>query len=537
MNTFMSKLKQVNSLYMKIFSVVVFTFIMFCAYSQNAEVVKGKVFNDINHNGKPDKNEEGIANVLVSNQKDVVVTDKYGNYTLPVDSQTIIFVTKPGGYSVPLDTNNVPQFYFIYQPDGSPDLQFSGIKPTGKLPEFINFPLYKTGKKDTFKLLVFADVQVKDQKEIEYFREDVITNVLNYNHNADVGISLGDLVHDNVGLFPEYNRSMALLGIPHYSVQGNHDVNYDADEIYSSETFKKNFGPNYYSFDFGNVHFICLEDIERFCKKGSHTEWWDCYRGKVGPKQFTWLKNDLQHVPQNQLVVICLHIPFQESPDVTDGRETVENQKELFEFLQDRENILVLGGHRHTLEHCYFGKSNGWNGKKELHQIVCASVSGSWWSGPKDENGVPLATQIDGVPNGYFIIEFMNNSYIHTFYPSGMCSDQMRIESPRGIIADSSDRKIIVNVFNSNKYSDVLAVIDNGKPFNLSNEIMRDPYIDRQFKLYKDDYKSWVSPSRSTQIWTGNYPQILVKGLHVLKITVTDEYGRNDTSFSVFEVR
>ncbi len=523
---------------MKFISSIAFLLLLtLFVYSQEQEIVSGKVYNDINRNGKLDKNENGIASVLVSNQKNVVVTDKNGNYSIPVDKQTIIFVTKPSGYDVPLDTDHVPQFYYIHQPEGSPVLNYNAIEPTGNLPDFVNFPLYKTNKKDTFKVLVFADVQVANKKELEYFREDVITNVLNnYNYNVDFSLSLGDIVHDDVGLFPDYSKSMALLGIPNYSVQGNHDVNYDADEMYSSETFKRNFGPNYYSFDYGNVHFICLENIERFCKNTDHSQWWNCYRGKIGQKQFLWLKNDLEHIPDNRLIVISQHIPFQEIPGVTDERETVENQMELFELLKDRSNILVLAGHRHTLQHCYFNESNGWHGKKELHQIVCSSVSGSWWSGPKDENGIPLATQIDGVPNGYFVIEFQNNSYIHTFHPSGNNSNQMRIESPKGIVQENSEKKITVNVFNSNKYSKVFATIDNGTPFNLTNEIMKDPYIDKQFQKYKEDYKSWVSPSNSTQIWRGNF-KTNKKGFHILKVTVIDEYERTNTAYSVFEVQ
>ncbi|MBN2347711.1 MAG: calcineurin-like phosphoesterase C-terminal domain-containing protein [Bacteroidales bacterium] len=521
---------------MKILFTTVFTLLSLFIYSQNQEFAKGKVFSDINRNGKIDTNEKGIANILVSNQKDVVITDINGDYTIPVDNQTIIFITKPSDYSVPLDCNNVPQFYYIHQPDGSPDVEYEGIKPTGILPEFINFPLYKTDKKDAFSVLVFADVQVADQNELEYFREDVISNVLNNNHHVDFGLSLGDLVHDNVALFQDYKKSMALLGIPHYSVQGNHDVNYDAEEIYSSETFKKHFGPNYYSFDYGNVHFICLDNIERYCTKKSNTEWWNCYRGNIGHKQFLWLKNDLQHVPDNRLIVISQHIPFQELLNITDGRETVENQNELFELLKERENILILAGHRHTLQHCYFNKPDGWFGNKELHQIVCSSVSGSWWSGPKDENGIPLATQIDGVPNGYFIIEFQDNTYVHTYFQAGNSANQIRIESPKGVGEENGSRKIIVNVFNGNKYSNVIAAIDNSKTIDLSNEIMKDPYIDNQFQTYKKEYKSWISPSKSTQIWSGDIYSI-EKGFHILKVTVIDEFDRKNNFFSVFEIK
>lgn len=43
---------------------------------------------------------------------------------------------------------------------------------------------------------------------------------------------------------------------------GNHDMNYDASsDILSDETFKKNFGSANYAFNYGNAHFIILDNI------------------------------------------------------------------------------------------------------------------------------------------------------------------------------------------------------------------------------------------------------------------------------------
>ncbi|MGE8381125.1 MAG: metallophosphoesterase N-terminal domain-containing protein, partial [Sphingobacterium sp.] len=57
---------------------------------QAQEFAKGKVFLDVNRNGKLDKNEKGIASVSVSNGREVVATDKDGNYQLPVGNDNII---------------------------------------------------------------------------------------------------------------------------------------------------------------------------------------------------------------------------------------------------------------------------------------------------------------------------------------------------------------------------------------------------------------------------------------------------------------
>jgi 3',5'-cyclic AMP phosphodiesterase CpdA len=501
--------------------------------ARGQKTAKGFVFEDKNRNGVFDKDEQGIEKVLVSNQKEVVLTDKKGRYSIPVDEESTIFITKPANYDVPLDKCNIPQFYYVYRPEGSPNLQYEGLKPTGKLPDQINFPLYKTTKKDTFKLLVFADVQVANDNDVIYFRKDVISHVLK--QKSDVAISLGDLVHDDLSLLPAYNESMSRLGIPYYSVQGNHDVNYDADEKHSSETFRKYYGPNYYSFDYGNVHFICLENIERFCKKGEREKWWDCYRGEVNETQLTWLTNDLKHVPDDKLIVLCQHIPFQRNPD-NNERSMIANMNEVFNILEERKNVLVLAGHDHTLNHHYFTEKDNWHGENDLHQIICASVSGSWWSGPKNESGVPVATQIDGVPNGYFILEFNNSSYVHHYYQAGNDVSQLRIEKPASVI-NQTENEIVVNIFNSNRYTKAKAVIDNTDEINLENKVMYDPYFTVLFNENKDTFISWAHPVESTQIWVGELPSSIAKGIHTLKIEVLNEYDQSITEYAIFEVQ
>ena len=118
--------------------------------SLSAKSIEGIVFYDINKNLKLDEGEPGIPNVLVSNQKDVVKTDADGHYKIKVYNECIIFITKPSGYMTPVDENNLSKFYYIHQPKGSPKLKYKIVKPTGKLPEKLNFPLYKVEEPDTF---------------------------------------------------------------------------------------------------------------------------------------------------------------------------------------------------------------------------------------------------------------------------------------------------------------------------------------------------------------------------------------------------
>jgi 3',5'-cyclic AMP phosphodiesterase CpdA len=501
-------------------------------YSQPTQIAKGKVFDDLNKNGLPDKGERGVSGVLVSNGKEVVKTSSDGFYQISVENPSIIFITKPAGFKVPLNKKNVPQFFYTYYPGGSPKLDYPAINPTGALPKEINFPLIKDKEKKNFKMLVFGDPQVANSTELEYFREDVLSPALN--QNFDFAISLGDIVHEDMNLYPEFISSMAMLGKPFYNVAGNHDANYDVLGNNYYDSFRSFFGPDYYSFDYGDVHFIVLENIERFCKKGDVPSYWDCYRGKIGERQLAWLGNDLEYVPPDKMVVLCQHINFEKNKKAGE-REKVGNTQEVFNVLKSRENVLVLAGHKHMLQHDYFDQNDGWPGKNVLHQIICASACGSWWTGPKDDRGIPTTTQTDGVPNGYFILDFNGGKMVPTFFPAGNIEEQMRIESPTGKIGEDT-KEIIVNVYDANKYSVVTAEIDGGKTIELKNDPRKDPFVAQSFKTYRSDYKSWASPSVSTQMWVALMPGGLGKGFHSIKVTEKDEFNRIYSSYAVFEV-
>ena len=99
-----------------------------------AATVSGLVFEHKDGTGKPGPGNPGLAGVLVSNGKDIAVTDADGRYTLPLPEEAVIFVIKPAGFMPPVDpATNLPRFYRLHQPGGSPaslNLTFAGVPPT-----------------------------------------------------------------------------------------------------------------------------------------------------------------------------------------------------------------------------------------------------------------------------------------------------------------------------------------------------------------------------------------------------------------------
>lgn len=162
---------------------------------------QGRVYEDTNKNGEPDAGEPGLGGVFVSNGSDVVQTDSNGRYRLDLDDEAIIFITKPSGYATPVNDWQIPRFYYIHQPKGSPDgLRYRGIAPTGELPASIDFALYKVDEPARFSSLLFTDTQPQTEAEIDYIRGDVVAELIGT--DAIFGMTLGDILFDGMSLLP-----------------------------------------------------------------------------------------------------------------------------------------------------------------------------------------------------------------------------------------------------------------------------------------------------------------------------------------------
>src|SRR5690606_34605860 len=109
--------------------------------------------------------------------------------------------------------------------------------------------------------LVFGDPQPYTLQEVDYFDKGVVVEVANI-RNVAFGLSMGDLVGNDPELFSPYTKAIKKIGIPWYNLMGNHDINFDVteDEL-SDESYEAHFGPANYAFNYGNVHFIVLDDI------------------------------------------------------------------------------------------------------------------------------------------------------------------------------------------------------------------------------------------------------------------------------------
>jgi len=478
---------------------------------------RGVVYNDYNRNGRRDGLEEGMAGVRVSNGREVVVTDWRGRYALPITYDTILFVIKPRGWMTPVNEKNLPRFYYIHKPAGSPPLRYAGAAPTGPLPESVDFPLYRHAESNRFRMVLLGDPQPRSQEEVDFLAHDVVEELVGI--DAGLGISLGDLVNDDLSLFERVADVVAHVGIPWYNVPGNHDMNYDAaDDKYACESFKRVFGPPTYAFDYGKVHFIVLDDV---IWTGRNEDDDHDYRGGLTAEQLDFIRNDLALTPPDRLVVLMMHIPL------TD----LDNRDALFELLRNRPHTLSLAAHHHMQHHELFGPDEGWLGRGQHHHLVNVTACGSWWSGVHDEFNLPHATMRDGAPNGYSIVEFEGTKYTIRFKAARRPWDhQMSVYAPEEIaLSQTAETEILVNVFAGSPRSVVPMRVKGQCDWqNMELTEREDPYylIAKQAEKDRGGTDRLPNPRPSEHIWVAKLPAPLPAGCHLIEVQTTDMFGR-----------
>ncbi len=515
---------------------LLFIFLLIGISAKSQEIAKGYVFEDSNNNGRKDRRETGVSNVAVSNGVDVVITDENGFYSLPVYDDNTIFVIKPSGYKTAVDEDFIPQFYYHHKPYGSPeDFTYMGVAPTGKLPSSIDFPLYKYNESEVFNVVVFGDPQPYSIRDLDYFTEKVVNDVKKKEETV-FGISLGDIVGDKLDLQPLYKERMRRLELPWYNVMGNHDMNFDAttDEL-SDETFEKNFGSANYSFNYGNAHFIILDNI-LYPDPRDGKGYWAGYR----LDQLLFLENNLKYVPKDKLVVVAQHIQMK---DNSGNSYRLSDRQRIFDLLRDYENVLILSAHTHLQDQIEYSEVHGWHGKQPLHEYNVGTTSGDWYSGLLDENGLPDATMRDGTPQGYAYLNIDGNSYDIDYQVAGRESDyQMNIYAPKVVHHKGrTTSQIVVNFFMGSANDTVEYRIDDGEWRRMRNIQTIDPNY--YTKVIEWDFTEELLPGRrpsnpviSNHLWSGSLNLKLPVGEHIIEVRATDRFGKIHTGKKTYKI-
>lgn len=431
--------------------------------------VKNKIKGTVKANGK------GIANVTVSDGFHVVQTNARGKYKLPVSSQSeFVFISIPAGYALPNENGVAKHYQRLSEGD-----------------DWYNFELTALQQDDTnHKFIVWADPQVRNEEDVQQMLDqsvpDVQQLVQSFGAGALVhGLTVGDIVWDRHNLFKSYDKAVGSTGIPFFQVLGNHDMDLDqgGDEV-SDRTFKSLYGPTYYSFNRGKVHYVVLDDV-RYSGEGKK------YDGHVSQQQLDWLKKDLAFVPKDHLVVLSAHIPIHRG---------VENRQELLDMLKGYQ-VHIMTGHTHFNQNIV---------AEGVYEHIHGTLCGAWWTGPVCS---------DGAPRGYGVYEVKGNELSWYYKSTGFEQEHqlvVQVEEAEG------QKTMIANVWNWDPEWKVEWWADGNYMGTLENYLGLDPLA---YSLYfgkeKPAKRGFAEPFETDHLFKAP----LAADVKTLKVVATDRFG------------
>ena len=524
------------------------------ARTEPPATASGVVFEDFSGTGRRQAGDPGLPGIMVSNGRDVVRTDADGRYALPVADGDAVFVVKPSGFRVPLDADNLPRFSYVHRPNGTPAeprMRFRGLAPTGPLPASLDFPLRRAAEPAAFDVLLFTDPQPETTTELGYVRDTAVTRTLGT--QAAFGLTTGDIMFDDLALYPRYNRLIGRIGIPWWNIGGNHDLNFEApDNGLSRETYKRVYGAPHYAFVHGDVLFLMLDNVNYLgaatappAARGGR------YEGRFGERQLAFVENVLRDWPREHLVVAAMHIPLVTDLGSENPANVTADRDGLLALLEGRPSLSVAG-HTHTTEHHYLGRDG------EHHHHVLTAVSGSWWSGPYDRGGIACADSRDGTPNGYHVLSIAGARYTTRHVAASGPDRAMRIcldsqfhardaEVARAhtvaellgspIAADAvASTDLVVNVFDGGPRTRVGVRFAGRDPVPMERVRRPDPFVAQVYARNAETRKPWVKAEPSSHIWVARLPADLGPGTHRADVFVIDEYGREARDALIIEV-
>lgn len=491
--------------------------------------VSGKVYQE--RDGRPGRGatEPGMGGVQVSNGRDIVRTAADGRYRLPVEPGDTVFVIKPAEFRFPVAADGLPAFWRHFHPAGSGALKYKGIAPTTTAPNAYDFALVadRHDARKGFEMLVFADSQTGSAREVGWYDQAIVQPLIGRTR-ARLGTTLGDVVNDDLSLYPLINKVTTQLAVPWFHVPGNHDLDFDApDDARSVDSWRAAYGPDTYAVEEGAASFVFLDDV---VYQPSATP---KYIGGLREDQFAFLQQYLRGLRHDRLLVLSMHIPLF---DAAPGRETFRHadRTRLFALLKDFSNVLVLSGHSHTQQHYHHAAAEGWNGARPLHEYNVGANCGAFWSGVADARGVPVSTMSDGTPKGYALLDVAGNgSYqLHYRVAGAPAEAQIGLHAPKVLRQGAYPAwGVFANVYMGQATTVVEYRVDGGAWQPMKQVSQPDPRL--LVENAADDMASALrsfdrSPeaTASPHLWRGALPTALAIGEHAVDVRATQPDGQ-----------
>lgn len=343
-----------------------------------------------------------IPGVAVTDGIQVVYTDNMGGYQMHLDSLSrFVYISIPAGYNFDRLGSQVNFYAKIRKSISKTD--------TVMQKDFTLTPL--TVNDDNHVCLAFGDIHIKNSMTRDAFYARYADAIMKHSLSPAYPLihiqNVGDILTDRV----QYNYLWQGLEegfpVPTFNVIGNHDHNQNIanDDMKADDAFEDAFGPTYYSYNRGKVHYIALDDI--WYEPSTSDPVQKSYKcPNIRPRQLEWLRRDIAQVPTDHVLVVSLHCPFSTN---TGTLRNTYNIKEAMDVLVSRgHTVKVLSGHSHILYNNINLTSQGY---PAMSEYCLATSCGAWYEDLFfDTQQSWYSISQDGTPAGYKVFKFNGTS-------------------------------------------------------------------------------------------------------------------------------
>ena len=199
-----------------------------------------------------------------------------------------------------------------------------------------------------------------------------------------VGIALGDIAWNRLGMFEEYKKAIATTGIPFYSVIGNHDFIQNRDGVAAAEAYEAAFGPYNYAFWLGKDLVIGLNNIQfKASGKEDPEKSSNNYQEGYSREVLDFVAGLLAYVPKGTHIFLAQHSPIRFVQE--DQCNDIEGAGKMLALL-DGYTVDILSGHTHEMN------------KTRINDTVvdnnAAAIGGAWWATDWCRDGTPRGYEV-----------------------------------------------------------------------------------------------------------------------------------------------
>ncbi|WCO02847.1 metallophosphoesterase [Psychroserpens ponticola] len=356
--------------------------------------LKGSLLGEININRGPYLQKASATSMVVKWRTETPTESKI-NFGLSLGNLTLTDeeLSLKTEHELEL-TNLTPNTKYFYEIANNSDV----ILPESADLFFETHPTIGTSDPYKFWILGDAGTANSNQRDVR----DAYYNYIGSNHTDGI-IFLGDNAYDD-GTDIDYQAAIfqnmyedKLKNTISWSTLGNHD-GYSADsntqtgpyyDIFTFPTAGESGGmPSgteaYYSFDYGNIHFIVLDSYDT--------------NTNIGASMYNWALSDVQNTMQEWIVAVWHHPAYSKGSHDSDTENRLVDMRENFLPMLESNGVdLVLSGHSHSYERSYF--LNGHYGDSDSFNSASMTVGANGFGDGKTDGTGSYTKQI-GNPDG-----------------------------------------------------------------------------------------------------------------------------------------